>query len=145
MTVYLLDTDAYSQWKRGHRGVHRRLQAASRIYFSAVVAGELLSGFRRGSRFEQNMESLRSFLGRHRVEFLPVSLRTSDRYSRIAASLRARGTPIPTNDIWVAAHTFETGSELLTFDGHYERVGGLVWTRLRPEKGVGAERPFDAR
>lgn len=145
MTVYLLDTDAYSQWKRGHRGVHRRLQAARRIYFSAVVVGELLSGFRRGSRFEQSVESLQRFLERRRVEFLPVGLSTGDRYSRISAGLRAKGTPIPTNDIWIAAHAFETGSELLSFDGHYERVSGLVWTRLRPENGAGAEKLFDSR
>ncbi len=137
MTAYLLDTDAYSQWKCGHRGLHRTLRAASRTLLSAVVVGELLSGFRRGSRFSRNLEELQSFLLSPRVEFLPVTMRTSDRYSRIAAYIRAKGKPIPTNDIWVAAHAFESGSELLSFDGHYEQVDGLVWTRLRPENGVG--------
>lgn len=136
MTVYLLDTDAYSQWKRGHRGLDRLLQDASRALLSAVVVGELLAGFRRGSRFGRNLEELQSFLASSRVEFVPVTMRTSDRYSRIAAYLRTKGKPIPTNDIWVAAHTLETGSELLSFDRHYEQLDGLVWTRLRPENGV---------
>ena len=143
MTVYLLDTDAYSHWKRGHRELHRVLQSANRIVVSAVVVGELQYGFRRGTRLDRNLEELQRFLGNPRVQFIPVSMRTSDRYSRIAASLRAKGTPIPTNDIWIAAHAFETGSELLSFDGHYERVDGLVWTKLRGETGVGIELPVD--
>ncbi|MCY3970999.1 MAG: type II toxin-antitoxin system VapC family toxin [Acidobacteria bacterium] len=130
MTVYLLDTDAYSQLKRGHRQLARIVRSATRIYFSTVVVGELLYGFRHGSRFDWNVEELEGFLRSPFVQLVPVSRTTSDRYSRVAARLRARGTPIPTNDIWVAAHAIETGSELLSFDDHYGRVDGLVWKRL---------------
>lgn len=136
MTVYLLDTDAYSHLRRGHRQLAGLFRSSTRIFFSTVVAGELLYGFRRGDRFEQNVEQLGSFLRSPLVEVVPVSMTTSDRYSRIAAALRAKGKPIPTNDIWIAAHAMETGSELLSFDRHYEQVDGLVWTRLRPENGV---------
>lgn len=133
VTVYLLDTDAYSQLRRGHRQLAGLFRSATRIYFSTIVAGELLYGFRHGDRFEQNVEQLGSFLQSPQVEVVPVSMTTSDRYSRIAAALRANGKPIPTNDIWIAAHAMETGSELLSFDRHYERVDGLVWRRLRRE------------
>lgn len=64
------------------------------------------------------------------VELVPVTLTTADRFGRIAASLRVKGTPIPTNDIWIAAHAFETGAELLSFDRHFDRVDGLVWSYL---------------
>jgi len=53
---------------------------------------------------------------------------TSDRYSRIALQLKQQGTPIPTNDIWIAAQTMELGAELITTDRHFEKIKGLVYT-----------------
>jgi tRNA(fMet)-specific endonuclease VapC len=44
--------------------------------------------------------------------------------------LRRKGKPMPTNDIWIAAHAMESGAELLSFDRHLEHIDGLVWTRL---------------
>jgi tRNA(fMet)-specific endonuclease VapC len=60
-----------------------------------------------------------------------VTLETADRFGRIAAALRRRGTPIPTNDVWIAAHAFESGAELLSFDRHFEQIDGLAWTDPR--------------
>lgn len=136
VSVYLLDTDAYSHLRRGHRQLAGLFRASTRIFFSTVVAGELLYGFRHGDRFDENVEELESFLRSPLVEVVPVSMRTSDRYSRVAAALRAKGRPIPTNDIWIAAHAMETGSELLSFDRHYERIDGLVWRRLHRQVGA---------
>ncbi|GMU55535.1 MAG: hypothetical protein AMXMBFR33_46810 [Candidatus Xenobia bacterium] len=93
-----------------------------------IVAGELLLGFRAGTRFEDNLRKLEAFLASRFVTLLPVSLVTADRFGRIGASLRRRGTPIPTNDIWIAAQAMETGAELISFDRHFERVEGLIWT-----------------
>ena len=55
---------------------------------------------------------------------------TADRYSRIAASLRAKGRPIPTNDVWIAAHAMETGADLVSADRHFEHVDGIAWLRV---------------
>ena len=62
-----------------------------------------------------------------RLQNHKVTLVTSDRYSRIALSLRRKGRPIPTNDIWIAAHAMETGAELISFDEHFDQVDGLAW------------------
>lgn len=126
----LLDTNAYVALMRGDRKTARRVRRAERVFLSAVVAGELLFGFRNGSRFEKNMGDLEAFLENPYVEFLAVSLTTADRFGRIAASLRQKGTPLPTNDIWIAAHAIESGAELLSFDRHFEAIEGLVWTHL---------------
>lgn len=126
----LLDTDAYSQLKRGNPRVADLVRACERVFFSAVVAGELLYGFRHGSRFEINLRELREFLDHPHVSFVPVNLVTSDRYSRIALGLRKKGKPIPTNDIWIAAHAMETGADLLSFDDHFEHIDGLAWVHL---------------
>jgi len=91
------------------------------------VAGELLSGFRNGQRLAQNLKELQEFLDSPIVELVPVALATAHRYSRIAAQLRRSGTPIPTKDIWIAAHAMETGADLVSFDQHFGRVEGLIW------------------
>ena len=66
------------------------------------------------------------------VSLVYVTLTTADRFARIAAALRAKGRPIPTNDIWIAAHAMETGAELLSFDDHFESIDGLAWVPLTP-------------
>lgn len=94
---------------------------------NAYTAGELLFGFRNGSRYEANRRELEEFLSTPYVTLLPVTLVTSDRYGRIAAALRRKGRPIPNNDIWIAAHAMESGSELLSFDHHFEEIEGIAW------------------
>ena len=128
----LLDSNAYSLLMRGDAQVGQLVQAADRVFFSAVVIGELMYGFRRGSRLQQNSEILRSYLGSPRVSVVSVGESTANYYSMIAAALRSKGRPIPTNDMWVAAHVMETGAELISSDNHFEQVEGIAWTRIRP-------------
>lgn len=126
----LLDSNAYSRLMRGDDQTAAVARDATEILMSAVVIGELLYGFRHGSRFDRNAADLRSFLDNLYVSFVPVGPVTADRYSRIAAALRARGNPIPTNDVWIAAHAMETGADLVSADRHFEAVDGIAWLRL---------------
>lgn len=126
----LLDTNAYSALMRGHADVAGRVRSAEQILISSVVAGELLYGFRHGTRYQQNRSQFESFLASRFVEFLPVTLTTADRFGIIAASLRRRAKPIPTNDIWLAAHALETGADLLSFDAHFASIEGLSFIPL---------------
>lgn len=126
----LLDSNAYSNLKRGHHGVAGIVRGAERILMPHVVIGELLFGFRNGSRPESNTRDLHAFLDNPYVSIAATSLTTADRYARIAAALRAKGRPIPTNDIWIAAHTMETGADLVSFDRHFDRVEGLAWIHV---------------
>jgi tRNA(fMet)-specific endonuclease VapC len=126
----LLDTDAYSALKRAHPAVVDIVRRSEDVLLSTVVAGELLYGFRCGNRYEKNRDELDQFAASPFVTVVPVTMATSDRFSRIAAALKARGKPIPTNDMWIAAQAMETGAELLSFDRHYEWVGGLAWRPL---------------
>ena len=126
----LLDSNAYSRLMRGDPQTAGVVRDATGILMSAVVIGELLYGFRSGSRFERNAADLRSFLNNPYVSFVPVGPVTADRYSRIAAALRAKGSPIPTNDVWIAAHAMETGADLVSADRHFEAVDGIAWQRL---------------
>ncbi|MBK7578837.1 MAG: type II toxin-antitoxin system VapC family toxin [Myxococcales bacterium] len=127
----LLDTNAYVALKREHQGVTELVRDSTELVFSMVVIGELLFGFRNGARFEKNAKELNELLADVRVSVLDVTRTTADRFGRIASELREAGTPIPSNDIWIAAHVFESGAELISFDQHFEAVRGLVWTRLQ--------------
>ena len=124
----MLDTSAYVGFKRNEVEMVKFIVSAEMILFSPVVLGELMFGFRNGMRFEENMDDLNRFLNHEAVELVQIGKITSDRYSRIAAQLKQQGTPIPTNDIWIAAQTMEHGAELITSDQHFEEINGLVCT-----------------
>ena len=126
----LLDSNAYSNLKRGHRRVAEIVRGSERILVPHVVIGELLFGFRNGSRPESNTRALHAFLDNPYVSIAAMSPTTADRYARIATALRARGRPIPTKDIWIAAHTMETGADLVSLDRHFDHVEGLAWIHV---------------
>ena len=126
----LLDSNAYSRLMRGDGQTGALVRSSTDILMSAVVIGELLYGFRNGSRFDLNASELRSFLDNPHVSLVPVGPITADRYSRIVAALRAKGTPIPTNDVWIAAQAIETGADLVSADRNFEAVDGIAWLEL---------------
>ena len=126
----LPDSNAYSNYSRGNQRIGEIMWAADEIFMSAIVVGELLAGYRGGSRFEINSAELRSFLANPNVSVVPVSAATADYYAIISASLRAKGRPIPTNDIWIAAHAMETGADLVSADSHFENVDEIAWVRI---------------
>lgn len=123
----LLDTNAYVALRRGDEAVASLVRDAEKVIFSAIVTGELLHGFRHGTRAQDNLRDLARFLEQPAVQFVTVGWDTADRFGRIATSLRKQGTPIPTNDVWIAAHAMETGADLISFDRHFEHVQGLPW------------------
>jgi predicted nucleic acid-binding protein len=124
----LLDTNTYVELMRGDECVASLVRRSERVLISAIVAGELLYGFRHGSRFRKNLDELREMLSSEWVDLVPVTLDSADRYGRVMKGLRDKGRPIPTNDVWIAAHAMETGAELLSFDAHFAAVDGLAWT-----------------
>ena len=129
----MLDSGAYSAFMRGSQRVREIVRDAEKILMSAVVVGELLYAFRQGQRLEQSLAELRSFLDRPYVSFVPVGPVTADRYSRIMTSLRAKGRPVPTNDVWIAAHAMETGADLVSADSHFGHIDQVVWVRAGPD------------
>lgn len=124
----ILDTNAYVGFKLGHESLVACLVRADSILISPIVLGELLFGFRGGTRRDKNMEELQRFLDNPAVESIRLTEITADRYARIAQLLKKQGTPIPSNDIWIAAQAMETGAELITMDRHFKYVPGLVFT-----------------
>ncbi len=129
MNRYCLDTSAYSHFQRGHQEVVRLIDGAAWIGLPAVVIGELWAGFLQGESRDRNEAELAAFLDNPAVEEIAVDHGVSRLYAEVLVALRTRGTPLPTNDIWVAACAARSGAPVLTFDSHFasiERVGSLI-------------------
>jgi tRNA(fMet)-specific endonuclease VapC len=128
MSRILLDTNAYIRLLTGDARVLDVLAGAERIYMSVFVLGELNAGFRAGVKNRENTLRLDRFLEKPDVEVLAATRETADCFGLVKSSLRKSGTPIPVNDVWIAAHTLETGSVLVTYDSHFKAVPGLrIW------------------
>ncbi|MDM8545683.1 type II toxin-antitoxin system VapC family toxin [Candidatus Venteria ishoeyi] len=123
----MLDTNTYSALMKNDQAVVNIVRCVEKIFLSDIVIGELLYGFRNGNRFSQNHQQLNSFLANPFVQELVVERDTADRYSRILIALRKKGKPIPSNDLWIAAHAMQKGCELLSYDKHFSHVDGLAW------------------
>src|SRR3954468_9756865 len=109
----VLDTSAYSHFRSNHAGVVDRIATADRVYFPTIVLGELEAAFRRGPRTGDNRAKLEEFLREDFVGVLPVTTDVARRYGELFVELRTAGTPIPINDIWIAATTIDAGAELV--------------------------------
>ncbi len=122
----ILDTSAYSHAMRGFPSAVSVLRKARDILVCPVVIGELLAGFKRGSREGENREGLREFLARERVRVVGVGEQTAEFYALIIDRLRGAGSPIPTNDIWIGASAMEHGAAVATADAHFTSIDGLL-------------------
>jgi predicted nucleic acid-binding protein len=128
----VLDTSAYSHFRGNHAEVVNRIAVADIVYLPTIVLGELEAAFRLGRRTGDNRAKLEDFLHEDFVGVLPVTPDVARRYGEIFAQLRVAGTPIPVNDIWIAAAAIDAGAELLTFDSDFERIARLERTILVP-------------
>ena len=59
------------------------------------------------------------------VRILEITERTTAVYARVRHQLRAAGTPIPENDVWIAAVAIEHSLPLASRDKHFKLVRGL--------------------
>lgn len=121
----VLDTSAFSHLRAGHEETLEIVSAAERVFLPVIVLGELEAGFTLGTRTRENQIALSEFLAESFVSILEVTPEVSRRYGRLFASLRRRGTPIPVNDIWIAACALSSGAPLLSFDRDFLQVSEL--------------------
>jgi len=129
LSAYCLDTSAYSNFRRGNERLAALLDQAELVGVPTVALGELRTGFLLGDRRQRNEAELDAFLGNPVVQVMPVDSETSRQYAQIIAELRNAGTPLPTNDIWVAATAARNDATVLTCDAHFgliSRVGCVV-------------------
>lgn len=127
MNGILIDTNIYSEAMRGNTAVVDTLRRTPHIGVSSISVGELLSGFKSGNREQKNRQELSAFLDSPRVMLYVVDGETAEHYSSVQYRLKRNGTPIPTNDIWIAAVALQHGLPVYTMDKHFNKIDGLIF------------------
>ena len=130
-----LDTSAYSHLRAGNTRVIDLVAAAETIAVPVTVLGELQGGFELGSHVQENLVALAEFLAEPFVTVIQTTPSVARHYGRVYAALRRAGTPIPTNDMWIAAATLDTGACLVTLDRDFTRVQGLDCIVIEAARG----------
>lgn len=126
MRPILFDTNAYASFKRNEAAIIEIVQHAELICISPIVIGELIAGFDGGSKAKQNKIELQKFLESSRIVVYPITLDTSHFFSQIYCTLKNKGKPIPTNDMWIASQALEHGCVVCTYDKHFGFIEGLI-------------------
>lgn len=121
-----VDTNVYVAFKNNNTEVVEAFRACDVLGVDIAVIAELVTGFSLGSKEAKNRRELEAFLNAPRVEVLHHDLETAEYYAMIVTKLRAKGKPIPSNDIWIAANAMKHGMGLYSFDRHFHEIEGLL-------------------
>lgn len=121
----LLDTNRYVDFCRGEATAGIVLRQAEWILLPFVVLAELRSGFRSGTQGRQNEAVLTRFITSPRVRVVFADEQTTHLYAGMFAQLRSQGTPIPTNDLWIAALAAQHDATLCSRDAHFDHLPQL--------------------
>ena len=121
-----LDTNRLSDLWVAQAEVVQTVESAEEVYVPLIVLGELRAGFVFGTRARENEASLRVFLTNPTVKILHLNEVTTHQYAAIYGQLRRQGTPIPTNDMWIAALVLQHGLTLYARDEHFDHLPQLM-------------------
>jgi len=121
-----LDTNRLTDLFQGDAQLAERLGECDEVWLPLMVLAEIQAGFYGGSQQHRNEILLRSFLVQPTVRILLPARDTAEHYARLFVQLKRAGTPIPDNDLWIAALVLEHDLVLITRDRHFERVPQLL-------------------
>ena len=121
-----LDTSAYRAAAENDPKTVEVLRRADEVWVPFVVLGELRAGFAAGTLGRKNEARLTEFLNSPRVRMLLADEQTTHQYAALFAQLRRQGTPVPTNDLWIAALVVQHDLLLLSNDAHFSRIPQIV-------------------
>lgn len=121
-----IDTNRLTDLFRGDADLAARLGVCEEVWIPLIVLGEIEAGFLVGSKQVKNRVLLQEFLAKPTVEILLPSRETAQHYARLFVQLKRAGTPVPDNDLWVAALALEHDLVLITRDRHFEKIPQLL-------------------
>jgi tRNA(fMet)-specific endonuclease VapC len=120
-----IDTNRYRDLRDNVRDAVETVESAAEVFVPFVVAAELKTGFGQGNRRAQNERIFRRFLAAPGVRLLFADDLTIGVYTDLFLGLKARGRPIPFNDLWIAALCVQHGLTLYTRDSHFDYLPRL--------------------
>jgi tRNA(fMet)-specific endonuclease VapC len=120
----ILDTNGLSALAEGEPGVESFLLKAKQVSIPVIVLGEYRYGISQSRHHVYYEKWLLEYLPSFRI--LDIDERTTIAYSAVRTELKEKGTPIPSNDVWIAALCRQYSLPLLTRDRHFDSVSGIV-------------------
>ena len=121
-----LDINRYTDLCRGHASAVEAIELADEVWVPFIVLGQLRAGFAVGTQGPHNEAALRRFLLKSRVGVLYADDQTTHHYAVLYRQLRKQGTPIPTNDMWIAALVLQHSLVLFARDAHFDVLPQLA-------------------
>ncbi len=118
----MLDTNRYKDFCSGEVTVFSAIKKAETVVFPFIVIAELKAGFACGTKAKKNEAVLSRFLNEKYVQTIYANKETIFHYANLYKQLREQGTPIPTNDLWIAALTIQYNMILGTRDKHFKNI-----------------------
>jgi len=103
-----------------------KFRSAEEIYISFITLAELRAGFTCGTMAQKNEHVLNTFINRSRVHLVYANEDTNYHYARIFFQLRRQGTPIPTNDVWIASLATQHNLVLFSRDTHFDHLPQIL-------------------
>jgi len=120
---YLLDTNVIIDLLGNEAAVRTMLGEAEEAFVSSIAIGELYYGAEKSTRPEENVSRIEQFAAITTV--LGCDTQTARHYGQIKNMLRAKGRPIPENDLWIAAVARQHALTLVTRDKHFNEIEDL--------------------
>jgi tRNA(fMet)-specific endonuclease VapC len=120
-----LDTNRITDLFRGDAELAESLATAEEVWIPLIVLGEIKAGFHGGSQRVRNEVLLSRLLAKSTVGVLLPGHETAEHYARLFVQLKRAGTPVPDNDLWIAALVLEHNLLLITRDHHFELIPQL--------------------
>ncbi|MBM3701245.1 MAG: type II toxin-antitoxin system VapC family toxin [Actinobacteria bacterium] len=121
----MIDTNIYIEYLRGNEQVKDILDFADIVAFGVISVGEIFTGFYLSENEKKYFSEIEEFFNSSRLLIYDVDSETAEFYAKIVSELKSSCSPIPTNDIWIAALALQHGIKLLTMDNHFKKVPGL--------------------
>lgn len=121
-----LDTKRLTDLFQGDSDLASRLASCEEVWIPLIVLAEIKAGFLGGSQQHRNEVLLRTFLGKRTVSVLLPGRETAEHYARLFVQLKRAGTPVPDNDLWIAALALEHDLVLITRDQHFKKIPQLL-------------------
>lgn len=126
MKRVVLDTNILIPLLRNVANYTQLFREYDEVILPSIVVGEYKARLFATKIGEKNRQSLADYLADPNVRIAPIIDRTTDLYAKVYQALRKEGTPIPQNDMWIAASALEHGADLATRDAHYRHVPMLT-------------------
>ncbi len=124
-----LDTNRLTDLFQGDAELAEYLATCDEVWIPLIVLAEIKAGFYGGTQQHRNEVLLRKFMAKPTVGMLLPGRETAEQYARLFVQVKRAGTPVPDNDLWIAALALENDLALITRDRHFDNIPQLLTVR----------------